>query len=473
MPDFDVVIIGSGPGGATAADVLTAAGKSVCVLEKGRNHLLALEPPFDNLGHLSNDEIKFDRRHFLGPDPLLEPRTYRRSAADGDRTFTGDVNNMPSTVGGAGYHADGKLPRYREIDFRLASELGPVDGADVADWPVDYDEMEPYYAEAERSIGVAGDHTANPFAAWRADPYPMPPGADMFLTTLTASRGRAARLSPVPRADGRQQRRRTTAGPRATTAASARSTGARSKRRATRWRCSDARCAPATARSGPRASRSRCSSTAPGSRAGECATSTPTASQHEVSVRRGRRRVRRVRDAAAPAAQRHRELVRSRRPLPDVPPADARARLLPDPTPCVQGSLRHASHGRSDHRRRRECGGGEGGRRAVHARRHRRARRQRPHDHRGAVHAARAGAQRAHGAVGPSRPDGRLHDAGRGPAAADEPRRPRPCRPRRVGSAGRTDHLHVASQSTSRARSTGARGSRRSSPKRARTPRTG
>ena len=179
MPDFDVIVVGSGPGGATAADVLTAAGKSVCILEKGRNHLLALEPPFDNLGHLSNDEIKFDRRHFLGPDPLLEPRTYRRAVADGERTFTGDVNNMPSTVGGAGFHADGKLPRYREVDFRLATEFGPVEGADVADWPVDYDEMEPYYAEAERSIGVAGDHTGNPFAAWRADPYPMPPGADM------------------------------------------------------------------------------------------------------------------------------------------------------------------------------------------------------------------------------------------------------------------------------------------------------
>jgi choline dehydrogenase-like flavoprotein len=186
VPEFDVVVVGSGPGGATAAHVLAAAGKSVCILEKGRNHLLGLDAPFDSLGHLSNDEIKFGRRYFLGPDPLLEPRTYRRSAADGDRTFTGDVNNMPSTVGGAGFHADGKLPRYREVDFRLATEFGPVEGADVADWPVDYDEMEPYYAEAERLIGVAGDHTANPFAAWRSGPYPMPPGADMYLATVTA-----------------------------------------------------------------------------------------------------------------------------------------------------------------------------------------------------------------------------------------------------------------------------------------------
>jgi gluconate 2-dehydrogenase alpha chain len=185
VPDFDVDVNGSGPGGATAADVLTGAGKSVCVLEKGRNHLLALEAPFSSLGEMSSDEVKFGRRHFLGPDPLLEPRSYRRTTADGDRLLVGDVNNMPSTVGGAGFHADGKLPRYREVDFRLRSELGPVDGADIADWPVDYAEMEPFYAEAERLIGVAGDHTANPFAAWRSGPYPMPPGADMFLTTLT------------------------------------------------------------------------------------------------------------------------------------------------------------------------------------------------------------------------------------------------------------------------------------------------
>ena len=43
--DCDVVIVGSGPGGSTVADVLTAAGWSVIVLEKGRNHLVDLTPP--------------------------------------------------------------------------------------------------------------------------------------------------------------------------------------------------------------------------------------------------------------------------------------------------------------------------------------------------------------------------------------------------------------------------------------------
>ena len=194
--DCDAVIVGSGPGGSTVADVLTGAGWSVIVLEKGRNHLLQLDPPYESLGHFSNDEIKFQRRHFLGPDPLLEPRTYRRSAADGDRILTGEVNNLPSTVGGGGHHADAKLPRFQETDFHVRSDLGPIDGAHIADWPISYDELEPHYAAVERIIGVAGDHTANPFASWRSGPYPMPPGADMFGALLTSEAARNRGLHP-------------------------------------------------------------------------------------------------------------------------------------------------------------------------------------------------------------------------------------------------------------------------------------
>jgi choline dehydrogenase-like flavoprotein len=201
VPDCDAVIVGSGPAGATAADVLTAAGWSVIVLEKGRNHLLDLQPPFGPAGEVSNDEIKFTRRHFLGPDPLLEPRTFRNqpgadAVGEPDPPDVGEANNLPSTVGGGGFHADGKLPRFREADFAPLSDAGPVDGADLVDWPVDYDEMEPYYAAAERTVGVAGEAGANPFASWRADPYPMAPGPDMFCAVVTSAA--AARLGFHP-----------------------------------------------------------------------------------------------------------------------------------------------------------------------------------------------------------------------------------------------------------------------------------
>ena len=197
----DAVIIGSGPGGATAAEVLTRAGWSVVIMEKGRNHLLDPDDLTRPAGDYSNDEIKFISRYFLGPDPLVEPRAFRRNANEGEHTHVGEVNSIPTTVGGGGTHADGKVPRFREEDFRMHSTYGPQPDEDgrgplVQDWPLDYDELEPFYAEVERAIGVAGREGANPFAAWRSGPYPMPPGPPMYGALLSSAAAERVGLHP-------------------------------------------------------------------------------------------------------------------------------------------------------------------------------------------------------------------------------------------------------------------------------------
>ena len=194
--DYDVVVIGSGPGGSAATLELVQAGRSVLLVEKGRNHLIDPEAPYSLREDYSNDEIKFMARYFLGPDPYLEPRTFRVSEADGDRAYVGEVNSIPTTVGGGGVHADGKTPRFMEEDFRLLADRGPIDGATVADWPFGYEEMEPYYADAERLIGVAGEDGANPFAAPRSGPFPMPPGAPMYAALLTTAAAERIGLHP-------------------------------------------------------------------------------------------------------------------------------------------------------------------------------------------------------------------------------------------------------------------------------------
>jgi choline dehydrogenase-like flavoprotein len=64
--------------------------------------------------------------------------------------------------------------RYMPQDFRLRSIYGEVKDSTLADWPITYDDLEPYYEKAEYEIGVAGDYTNNPFGGPRKKPFPMP-----------------------------------------------------------------------------------------------------------------------------------------------------------------------------------------------------------------------------------------------------------------------------------------------------------
>src|SRR5690606_31978217 len=76
-------------------------------------------------------------------------------------------------VGGSTVHFTGNYWRLRPIDFRERSLLGSIDGTSFADWPLTYEELEPYYTKVDWEIGVSG--APGPFDPPRSRPYPMPP----------------------------------------------------------------------------------------------------------------------------------------------------------------------------------------------------------------------------------------------------------------------------------------------------------
>ncbi|MBZ0254310.1 MAG: GMC family oxidoreductase, partial [Candidatus Methylomirabilis sp.] len=198
---FDVVLVGSGAGGSAAARVLATNGLTVCVLEAGPNYFLGLDDPRPGfpISLYSNDEVKLSVRALIGRRTRVEPMSFRPTAGAGERTFVGDVNALPKTVGGAAVHSDVKYPRSEAWDFRIRSELGEVPGASFADWPFDYDELEPYYAAAERLSGVQGVTGADPFAAPRSGPYPMETfGPRMYVDHVLSAGAEKLGLHPFP-----------------------------------------------------------------------------------------------------------------------------------------------------------------------------------------------------------------------------------------------------------------------------------
>jgi choline dehydrogenase-like flavoprotein len=201
---FDTVIIGSGAGGAVAARTLAVVGgQKVLVLEAGPNYFAGLDDPAPGMPVplFGNDELKLRTRPFINQDPFLEPRTYRTSAGAA-AVLHPDVNTLPRTVGGAAVHADMKYPRLNAVDVRLASALHAqglsFPGTSFADWPLTYDELEPFYAEAERLTGVQGVQGANPFESQRSGDFPMPPGVQMYVDLTLAAGAQAQGYTPFP-----------------------------------------------------------------------------------------------------------------------------------------------------------------------------------------------------------------------------------------------------------------------------------
>jgi choline dehydrogenase-like flavoprotein len=164
--EVDFLIVGAGAAGGVMAKELSTAGFSVVVLEQG---------PYLREKDFEHDEIKYTMLSAMTNDLGRQPHTYRNSEAARATVPGAKVVQYGRQVGGGTVHFTANYWRLWESDFRQKSKWGGVAGASLADWPITYADLEPYYTKAEEELGVSGLAGANPFEAWRSKPYPLPP----------------------------------------------------------------------------------------------------------------------------------------------------------------------------------------------------------------------------------------------------------------------------------------------------------
>jgi choline dehydrogenase-like flavoprotein len=94
------------------------------------------------------------------------------------------------------------VPRFWRQDFKGRSLLGPIPGANVADWPLDYDELEPYYDEIESRLGVQGDLSRMPAGTLAQAPrrrqFAMAPNPPMYGGSRLAAAAEQLGYRPYP-----------------------------------------------------------------------------------------------------------------------------------------------------------------------------------------------------------------------------------------------------------------------------------
>lgn len=172
--DADVIVVGSGAIGSNAAHRLAAAGKSVIILEAGE-----WIPRWKVV-----ENFRASPRKGNTNDPYPNQPWAMTSFDPNYIENTGSFKYMPfmlKLVGGTTWHWAAATWRFTPNDMKLKTLYGVG-----YDWPIEYDELELYYVQAEYNLGVAGSDTDDQSGQAgaphppRSKPYPVPPEAETY-----------------------------------------------------------------------------------------------------------------------------------------------------------------------------------------------------------------------------------------------------------------------------------------------------
>jgi choline dehydrogenase-like flavoprotein len=196
---YDVCIVGSGAGAGPIIYELSKAGYQVLVLEKG---------PWLKTKDFSKDEMTATRRDAYTPNLKDERHIIERKNSHGHwNTQSTEDASMDfwngSCVGGSSNFMSAYFHRLKPNDFKLKSVYGDIEGANVVDWPISYDELEPYYAKVEEIIGVSGKVVPHKHLEPRStSDYPYPPLKTNIVADWFVEGGKKEGFNIVPAARG-------------------------------------------------------------------------------------------------------------------------------------------------------------------------------------------------------------------------------------------------------------------------------
>ncbi len=172
MKRVNAVVVGAGAAGGIVARELATAGLSVVLLERGKWY---------TANDCRKDDLRNQRTTVLGnafgPEDEGNPRVWVDSRGEANVVLPseGAYQNNAACVGGGTLSYGAMAWRFMPQDFRMRSTYGAPQGSSLEDWPIGYDDLEPFYDKAEYEIGVSGDESGNPFHGPRRRGLPMPP----------------------------------------------------------------------------------------------------------------------------------------------------------------------------------------------------------------------------------------------------------------------------------------------------------